>query len=246
MQLIQVTNRHINNQLVPTVNARELHAFLEVKTRFNDWITNRINEYEFKENIDLVSFTENLVKPQNPENKGGRPTKEYFITLNMAKELAMVERTDKGREARKYFIACEQEMLSLQAQQRQTQPTGATNGQVNQLIRTLQQAIQGQEAIINKLINSHTRTQDLHAQTLSLLERQLNRKRYRPATNEDYFKVKEMLKDGKSFAYISTCLGISQHSIYSIKHGLLHLGNDGMLQRNEPKIIKTTNIHVEQ
>ena len=233
--LIPVTNRLIGNRQIPTVNARELHEFLGNKTRFNDWIKNRIHEYEFKENIDFVGFTENLVKPQNQENKGGRPTKEYFITLDMAKELAMVERTEKGREARRYFIDCEQQMLRLQAE-RTTPKQGITNTQITQLIRTLQQTIQGQTAMINRLIASHTRTQDLQAQTLALLDKQINRRRYRPATNEDYFTVQTMLKDGKSLAYISQATGLSQHTVYSIKHGILQLGNDGMLQkRAEPK-----------
>ena len=82
-------------------------TFLEVQTRFNDWIAARINEYEFIENQDFVSFTENSVKP-----KGGRPSREYYITLDMAKELAMIERNDKGRQARRYFIECEKKLNS--------------------------------------------------------------------------------------------------------------------------------------
>ena len=88
---------------IQTVNARELHEFLEVKTRFNDWIANRIREYGFSENVDFVSFTQNLVKPPS----GGRPSKDYHISLDMAKELSMVERNTKGKEARQYFIECE-------------------------------------------------------------------------------------------------------------------------------------------
>ena len=82
-------------------------TFLEVQTRFNDWIAARINKYEFIENQDFVSFTENSVKP-----KGGRPSQEYYITLDMAKELAMIERNDKGRQARRYFIECEKKLNS--------------------------------------------------------------------------------------------------------------------------------------
>lgn len=82
-----------------TVNARELHAFLEVQTRFNDWIKNRVDEYGFIENQDFITFTENLVN-------GGRRI-EYALLLDMAKELSMVERTAKGKQARQYFIDCE-------------------------------------------------------------------------------------------------------------------------------------------
>ena len=97
----------MNSNTVDTVSARELHTFLEVQTRFNDWIAARINEYEFIENQDFVSFTENSAKP-----KGGRPSREYYITLDMAKELSMVERNDKGRQARRYFIECEKKLNS--------------------------------------------------------------------------------------------------------------------------------------
>ena len=83
-ELIPLQPQTINGNAVETVSARELHAFLEVRTRFNDWIAARISEYDFVENQDFVSFTENPVKIQR-----GRPSQEYYITLDMAKELAM-------------------------------------------------------------------------------------------------------------------------------------------------------------
>lgn len=81
------------------VDARELHQFLEVSTRFNDWISNRINKYMFEQDVDYTTFTNNLVN-------GGRSI-EYAITLGMAKELSMVENNQKGSIARKYFIEIE-------------------------------------------------------------------------------------------------------------------------------------------
>ena len=104
-ELIKLHLQTMNSNTVDTVSARELHTFLEVQTRFNDWISTRTSEYDFIENKDFVSFTENSVKP-----KKGRPSQEYYITLDMAKELAMVERTDKGKLARKYFIECEKRL----------------------------------------------------------------------------------------------------------------------------------------
>ena len=71
-------------------------------TRFNDWISARISLYGFQENQDFVTFTGNAVK--------GRPATEYHITLDMAKELAMVERNEKGKQARQYFIECERRL----------------------------------------------------------------------------------------------------------------------------------------
>ncbi len=90
------------------MNARELHAFLEVSNHFKDWITDRIQQYGFRENVDFVSLAENSAKPQ-----GGRPTKEYRITLDMAKELCMVERNEKGKQARLYFIECERQLKAV-------------------------------------------------------------------------------------------------------------------------------------
>ncbi len=87
-------------------DARKLHEFLQVKNNFRTWITRRIEEYGFQENQDFLSFTQNCAKPQ-----GGRPTTEYHITLDMAKELAMVERNEQGRAARRYFIECEKRLL---------------------------------------------------------------------------------------------------------------------------------------
>jgi len=87
------------------VNARELHQFLESNQRFADWIKNRIEKYEFVENQDFEVF-HNFMKNPN----GGRPTIEYALSLNMAKELCMVENNERGRQARRYFIECERKL----------------------------------------------------------------------------------------------------------------------------------------
>lgn len=83
-------------------DARLLHEFLEVGDRFDQWMARRIEDYGFADGED---FCTNLCKT------GGRPRTDYHLTLDMAKELAMVERTPKGREARRYFIACEKRLL---------------------------------------------------------------------------------------------------------------------------------------
>jgi len=100
--LIQITDRHLGTGTVQTVNARDLHGFLGVGKDFSTWIKDRIEQYGFVETLDFVLF------PDSGENSGrGRPAKEYAITLDMAKELAMVERNQKGKQARQYFIDCE-------------------------------------------------------------------------------------------------------------------------------------------
>ena len=106
MELIKLTK---NSQGIETVNARELHAFLEVKSKFADWFKNRVSEFGFIENSDFVSVSKIL-------ESGGRSI-EYHISIDMAKELSMLERNDKGKQARLYFIECERIAKSKQVPQ---------------------------------------------------------------------------------------------------------------------------------
>ena len=108
-QLINLTQFAINSELEQTVNARELHAFLEVGKVFAAWIQERIEQFGFVENQDFIVISETGKNP-----KGGRPSKEYFLALDMAKELSMVERNDKGKQARQYFIECERKLRERQ------------------------------------------------------------------------------------------------------------------------------------
>ncbi len=100
--LIPISQSTINGETKQTVNAGELHEFLEVKTRFNGWITSRIKDFGFEEGRDFVVnlITENLVIKKHG---GNRRSKDYHITLDMAKELSMVERNAKGKQA--YLIS---------------------------------------------------------------------------------------------------------------------------------------------
>ncbi len=87
------------------VSARELHQFLEVQTKFGDWINRRIEEYGFIENQDFILISQNW---EIKNKRGGdRKSKEYILTMDMAKELSMVERNEKGKQARRYFIEVE-------------------------------------------------------------------------------------------------------------------------------------------
>lgn len=98
-QLIEIRKESIDGEIVQTVDARDLHAFLEVGSAFKDWIARRIADYGFEDGKDFCSFLS--------ESQGGRPAKEYVLSLDMAKELSMVERNEKGKQARQYFIDCE-------------------------------------------------------------------------------------------------------------------------------------------
>ena len=90
---------------IQLVDARELHRRLKVQTSFNHWFNRRVLEYNFDENKDY--FTENQLLDKNDKKYPHRPRTEYFLTIDMAKEIAMVERTEVGKEIRNYFIEME-------------------------------------------------------------------------------------------------------------------------------------------
>ena len=102
-ELIKVQTNENNEQVV---SGRDLHKFLEVGTRYNDWINKRVKEYGFIENIDFVLVTQKKVT-NNPKNPYTEIT-DHLMKLSMAKELAMIENNEKGKVIRKYFIKCEE------------------------------------------------------------------------------------------------------------------------------------------
>jgi phage anti-repressor protein/phage antirepressor YoqD-like protein len=95
-ELIALTAQPINGQTIPTVNARELHAKLEVKKDFSDWIKQQLEI--FTQGIDFAIFP--------PKRGEGTNRIEYALTLRCAEHIAMMSRTEKGRELRDYFIDC--------------------------------------------------------------------------------------------------------------------------------------------
>lgn len=101
-QVLDLVEVDIGGNKQFAVDARSLHLFLESKRKFSDWIKSRLIKYGFIENEDFI------LASQNCEAKhGGHNKSDYYLTLDVAKELSMVENNDKGREARRYFIRCE-------------------------------------------------------------------------------------------------------------------------------------------
>lgn len=96
-ELIPVTE-HDGRQ---AVSGRDLHKFLEVTTRYNDWFP-RMVDYGFTEGQDFYSFLSN-----RSDGLSGKPSTNHAMTLDMAKELSMIQRTEKGKQARQYFIEVE-------------------------------------------------------------------------------------------------------------------------------------------
>ena len=102
--IITITKNEIGNAELNSVNARDIHNYLQVNSKFADWIKRAISKYDFKENIDYVCFLKNEKAGNNAISR------EYIVTMDMAKELAMLENNPKGKETRKYFINCEKEL----------------------------------------------------------------------------------------------------------------------------------------
>ena len=108
-----------NNQQL--VSGRELHNFLEIKTPYTQWFE-RMCEYGFVENTDYILVSQ---KSESSNITGIKVVQDHLITLNMAKEISMLQRNEKGKQARIYFIKCEEawnspEMILARANQIQS------------------------------------------------------------------------------------------------------------------------------
>jgi len=112
----------IQNNLIPVyqskkqegvVNARELYDFLESKQEFTTWIKNKIDKYGFIENEDFLIIL---------SKTSGRPKQDFILKLDVAKEIAMVENNEKGKQVRRYFISIEKEMQNRNIAKVQSKP----------------------------------------------------------------------------------------------------------------------------
>ena len=105
-QLISINIMEENGK--QTVSARELHEKLDIESKFMDWF-NRMLKYGFEENVDyvLVAQKKETNNPKNPVTTFN----EYYISIDMAKEICMIQRSEKGRMFRQYFIECERRLI---------------------------------------------------------------------------------------------------------------------------------------
>lgn len=104
--VLAITPEHIGDEKVNAVNARDLHEFLLSRQDFSTWVKNRISQYGFAENVDFICFHKKM-------EANNATVIEYYLTLDMAKELAMVERNARGKQARQYFIDCERRAKAM-------------------------------------------------------------------------------------------------------------------------------------
>ena len=111
--LIPVFTGAIANTTVQLCDARTLHTFMQVRRDFTNWIKARIRKFGFTAGEDFIAV-ENLSSPNLVSSKArAQKLTDYHLTLDMAKELSMVENNEQGRAARRYFIACERQALAV-------------------------------------------------------------------------------------------------------------------------------------
>jgi phage antirepressor protein len=101
-ELIKITEQNGNQ----VVSMKDLYTFLEVRENWTDW-TKRMLGYGFDENVDYEAVS---VFRHHPNGIGGTTVKDYALTLDCAKEIAMLQRSEKGKMARQYFIECEKQL----------------------------------------------------------------------------------------------------------------------------------------
>lgn len=108
--LVPVFTGVLQDQSAQLCDARTLHTFMAVLRDFSSWVKGRIRKFGFIEGVDFIAV-KNLSSPDLVNSKSRAQTLiDYHLTMDMAKELAMVENNPKGREARRYFIDCEKRL----------------------------------------------------------------------------------------------------------------------------------------
>ena len=209
--LIPVQPGQIGGTACQTVDARTLHEFLGVTYHFGNWIANRIKKYQFQENTDFEVFIKNSKNLTN----GGRPCTEYTLTLDMAKELAMVERNDRGREARRYFIECEKRLLAPIAP-----PPPPRPGQVEALRASCDTFSMAAE--IGRLKDENAALKDsvlaLQRYKINVLEGPQKPKRPppRPLSDAEKARILQLKQAGQQTRQIANAIGRSTSAVRSV------------------------------
>lgn len=202
-----------HDTLIQAVSARELHVFLQNKRQFSDWIRQRISEYDFVENKDFVCVSQNCETQRADGQRGVTARKEYYVTLDMAKELSMVERNEQGKEARRYFIECEKRLKGSMTRLSYAQALRAYADEVEarekleQQLALAEPKVEYFDALVNRnlLLNFTTVAKELGVKRKVLIGYLIENKYiYRDANNNllpysqhtpHLFEVKEYTKD---------------------------------------------------
>ena len=157
-ELIKVQNREGKS----IVSARDVWEFLEAKKQFADWVKARISKYGLIEGQDFTTFS--------PNGEKGRPEIQYYLTLDTAKQLAMVEGNGKGREARQYFIDCEKALNAVSEAITNAQQKALTNQKEGyELLQELERLKQENADVFKRMAAIKRRLKSLQNETFRQL-----------------------------------------------------------------------------
>lgn len=182
------------------VSGRELHDFLEVDTPYTQWF-DRMIDYGFTQNIDFKGLSQKSEKPI-----GGRPRIDHVMTLDMAKEVAMIQRTDRGKQARQYFIE-----IDKQAHHDMTGLSPATRAAV-----AATQALAAQERRLNRVDAKVNAISDIVS--ISTMD-------WRQATREIITKIAHMRGDDYQATRNDIYKDVEHRGGYSLSTRLTNLRN---------------------
>lgn len=205
-----------DNPQRPVVSGRELHKALDITTRYNDWFA-RMCEYGFTEDKDFYSFLS--------KSSSGRPSTDHMLTIPMAKELCMIQRTDIGRKFRQYFISVEEawnspEMVMQRALSIANERVKALQLSVSQLTvdnQIMQPKAEYFDELVDRrlLTNFHDTAKELHIGQKEFIQflldhkyvyrdRKSKLKPYMPYVEDGLFELKEFTNTKTGFTDTQT------------------------------------------
>ena len=188
--LIPIYNTEKN---LKVVNARELHAALGVKKKFPDWIKQNLREYLITDNInnkdfDCYTFEE---KGQGNKNK-----KEYILTLDCAKELAMLSKCEKGKQIRKYFIDIEKSFYNIA--NTLTDSTKDDKEKINSALLIANKTISKQQKELNRVMKNYLYNKNKNIELrkeIKVLKEQLSSQEHLTIDNNEIKIIESQLVD---------------------------------------------------
>lgn len=241
MELKRIENKTAMKELVPIyitntgvkiVNARELHAVLEVKKKFSDWIKQNLRGYVISNEIPQEGNLECDCFTFQVDGLGNRKRIEYAITLDCAKELAMMSRCEKGREIRKYFIEIEKSFVQMVDTLNNTELT--PEQKMAEALLIAQNVISNQKSEItkanrnkayNKKVNVQLRRKIKELQ--NKLEKAQQNKMSESAVKEIQGQLKDAINQAEYWEGVSTNLEIQLNNKEDQLKAILIVKNDG-------------------
>ena len=151
MEIIQIQQTQIQNEVVPSVNARDLHTELNITKHFTQWIEAQIKRADLVKGIDYVSFNQKVKREIGPTSKI-----EYILTLDSAKHIAMMSQSKRAKDIRNYFISVEKKFKQIEKAYKNN---NSTNDKLTQMILDQNRMIMEQLSQITQVIKEISKPQ---------------------------------------------------------------------------------------